>query len=107
MFPLIEEDNQENLRGVLNTAIDDFVSYGHYLNEKMINRPYSALVNYSLALNLFYSSPYKTFETRFNPIGIYEDMKMTLEKITKIKGEEGAYGALLFEGFKKKYPRTV
>ena len=87
----------------LRTTIHDFVRYANNLNDKIIKRPYSALTNYSLALNLFYSSPFKSLDTQLSPPSIYENMKTILDNLSQSKGNEGEYAKILYQGFNRKY----
>ena len=66
-------------------------------------RPFSAIANEALALNLLTANPFR-LPTVHTPLTVHRRIKDTLYEISKIKGDEGDYAKELLNGFNSKYP---
>jgi tetratricopeptide (TPR) repeat protein len=108
-----QEDAIEGLRGILSGAVSDLLVMAEKLRagdqvpglEKTFlrARPFSAVLNESLALQLLTASP-QPLPTPHTPITVHKRVTDTLKAVISQNDSQSAYAGELLEGFMRKYP---
>jgi len=97
------ENNLYAIKGVIASAIEDLLKMANSLKDKWHSRPFSAIANEALALNLLTASPFP-LPSAFSPIIVHKRIVDTLKHIALKDSEEAIYAQALLNGFHKKYP---
>ncbi|HWP93531.1 MAG TPA: hypothetical protein VNN20_15165 [Thermodesulfobacteriota bacterium] len=87
----------------MNSGVDDLLKTANYLKDKWFERPFSAIANEALALNLLMASPFNLGST-YTPLYVRNRIANTLGQIASKDDEAGMYSRELLESFKRKYP---
>lgn len=99
----VEEQNFHSIKGVIASAVEDLLKTSNQLKDKWYARPFSAIANEAIALNLLTAAPIQ-IPTSFTPISIHKRISDTLVSIAKLESKESDYAKDLLGGFRRKYP---
>lgn len=100
---ILGKDNIHAIKGILASGVEDFIKMANSLKQKLNSRPFSAIANEALALNLLTANPF-ALSTVHTPLTIHKRINDALQNLSAVRGEEGDYAKKLFDGFNKKYP---
>ena len=100
---ILGKENITAIKGIIASGIDDLMKMSNSLRQHLNLRPFSAIANEALALNLLTASPF-ALSTVHTPLTIHNRISESLQTLSMGKDIEGEYAQKLLEGFNKKYP---
>lgn len=100
---ILGKENITAIKGIIASGIDDLMKMSNSLKQHLNLRPFSAIANEALALNLLTASPF-VLSTVHTPLTIHNRISESLQILSAEKDIEGGYAQNLLEGFNKKYP---
>ena len=100
---MIGEDNIHAIKGIIANGVDDLINMANSLKQKLNLRPFSAIANEALALNLLTATPF-VLKTVHTPLTIHNRISESLQELADERGHKGEYAQKLLDGFNKKYP---
>ncbi len=100
---ILGKENITAIKGIIASGIDDLMKMSNTLKQHLNLRPFSAIANEALALNLLTASPF-VLSTVHTPLTIHNRISESLQTLSMEKDIEGEYAQKLLEGFNKRYP---
>lgn len=100
---ILGKDNINAIKGIIASGVEDLIKMSNSLNQHLNLRPFSAIANEALALNLLTASPF-ALSSVHTPLTMHNRINESLQKLSMEKDLEGEYAKKLLVGFNKKYP---